>query len=368
MHIPDGYLSPQTYAPAYGVMLPLWWRASAVLRKTLRNRQVPILALGAAFSFVIMMFNVPIPGGSTGHAVGGVLVAILLGPWAAVVAVTLALVVQALMFGDGGVTAIGANCLNMAVLMPFAGWGVYRLIARGAPADSRRQWIGAAVGGYVGLNVAALAAGLMFGIQPLIAHDAAGHALYCPFGLKVAIPAMCGTHLLLFGFVEAVVTGLVIAYLQRVEPSLLPASDPPRSPLCKGGRAGSHPYEGGAGGGFRRIGVIVGVLILLSPLGLYLPARFGAGSAWGEWSADEIAKLAGYVPAGLRHEAWKAPIPDYSLPGRESAPLATQAVFYVLAGLAGVAIIVLIAYAMKRLVWRKTVETDTGLDASADNV
>lgn len=355
MHIPDGYLSPQTYAPAYGIMLPLWWRASANLRKTLRNRQVPTLALGAAFSFVIMMFNVPIPGGSTGHAVGGVLVAILLGPWAAVVAVTLALVIQALMFGDGGVTALGANCLNMAVLMPFSGWAVYRLIARGAGADSRRHWIGAATGGYVGINVAALSTGLMFGIQPLIAHDAAGHALYCPFGLKVAIAAMCGTHLLLFGFVEAAVTGLVIAYLQRVEPSLLPAQKL------------SPPYQGGVGGGLRRIAIMVAVLVTLSPLGLYLPARFGAGTAWGEWSAEEIAKLAGYVPAGLRHEAWKAPMPDYSLPGRESAPPATQAVFYVLAGLAGVAIIVLIAYAMNKLFWRKTVETDTGLDASADN-
>jgi len=356
MHIPDGYLSPQTYAPAYGVMIPLWWRASAVLRKTLRNRQVPILALGAAFSFVIMMFNVPIPGGSTGHAVGAVLVAILLGPWAAVIAVTLALVVQALVFGDGGITAIGANCLNMAVLMPFAGWGVYRLIARGAPADSRRHWIGAAVGGYVGINVAALGAAVMFGIQPLIAHDPAGRALYCPFGLKAAIPAMCGTHLLLFGFVEAVVTGLVVAYLQKVEPSLLPA------------RKLSPPYQGGAGeGSGRRIAVIVAAMIVLSPIGLYLPARFGAGSAWGEWSADQLAKLAGYVPAGLRHWAWNAPMPDYSLPGRESAPLGTQSVLYVLAGLAGVALVVTLAYVMRRLIWRTPVETDSSMDASADD-
>ncbi len=360
MHIPDGYLSPQTYAPAYAVMAPVWWRASAVLRRTLRNRQVPILALGAAFSFVIMMFNVPIPGGSTGHAVGGVLVAILLGPWAAVVAVTLALVVQALMFGDGGVTALGANCLNMAVLMPFAGWGVYRLIARGAPADSRRQWIGAAVGGYVGLNVAALSAGLMFGIQPLIAHDAAGHALYCPYGLRVAIPAMCGSHLLLFGFVEAAVTGLVVAYLQRVEPELilygkpryepLALSRPPQEAVSKGGLWRRRPWA--------RAALVVLVLIVLSPLGLYLPARFGAGTAWGEWSADEIAKLTGYVPAGMRHEAWNAPMPDYSLPGRESASLAAQGVTYVLAAVAGVVAIGLCAFVLRKLIWRKKLEAD----------
>ena len=86
------------------------------------------LAIGAAFSFVVMMFNVPIPGGSTGHAVGGVRVAILLGPWAAMIAITVALVIQALLFGDGGITAIGANCINMAVVIPFVGIKVIDVI------------------------------------------------------------------------------------------------------------------------------------------------------------------------------------------------------------------------------------------------
>ena len=351
MHIPDGYLSPQTYVPAYGVMLPLWWRASVKLKKTLRNRQVPILALGAAFSFVIMMFNVPIPGGSTGHAVGGVLVAILLGPWAAMVAVTLALVVQALMFGDGGITALGANCLNMAVLMPFTGWWTYRLISRNAPVGSRRHWIGAAVGGYVGLNVAALFTGIMFGIQPLIAHDAAGRALYCPFGLKLALPAMCLSHLLVFGLVEAVVTGFVVAYLQRVEPSLLSGQ-----PERVGDKAKVHG---------RRFGAIVATLIVICPLGLYLPAKFGAGSAWGEWSADEIGMLAGYVPSGLRHlgSAWHAPMPDYAIRGQES-----QSAVYVLTAVIGIACIVVLVFVLKKIMWRRRVEADTRLDAPTDRV
>jgi len=101
MHIPDGYLGPATSGVFYAVMAPLWVAASRIVKKTLKARQVPLLAIGAAFSFVIMMFNVPIPGGSTGHAVGGVLVAILLGPWAAMIAITVALVIQALLFGDG---------------------------------------------------------------------------------------------------------------------------------------------------------------------------------------------------------------------------------------------------------------------------
>jgi len=168
-----------------------------------------------------MMFNVPIPGGTSGHAVGAVLVAVLLGPWAAVIAVSAALIVQALLFGDGGVTAIGANCLNMAVIMPMIGYGVYRVIAGRSEVTSPRRWIGAAIGGYIGLNVAAVSAGFMFGIQPAIAHDSAGHALYAPYPLSVAVPVMAVEHLLVFGFVEAVVTGLVVAYLQRTEPSLL---------------------------------------------------------------------------------------------------------------------------------------------------
>jgi cobalt/nickel transport system permease protein len=90
MHIPDGYLGPQTYAVLDAAIVPLWMIAGARIKKTLKARQVPMMALAAAFSFVIMMFNVPVLGGSTGHAVGAVLIAILLGPWAAVVAVSIA--------------------------------------------------------------------------------------------------------------------------------------------------------------------------------------------------------------------------------------------------------------------------------------
>src|SRR6266542_3910334 len=91
MHIPDGYLSPQTFVPMYALMAPIWLTAARKVRQTLRTRHVPFLALGAAFSFVVMMFNIPVPGGTSGHAVGSALVAILLGPWAACMAVSLAL-------------------------------------------------------------------------------------------------------------------------------------------------------------------------------------------------------------------------------------------------------------------------------------
>jgi cobalt/nickel transport system permease protein len=221
MHIPDGYLGPSTFAVLYAAVLPVWAMASRVVKKTLKARQVPLMAIGAAFSFVIMMFNVPIPGGTTGHAVGGVLVAILLGPWAACIAITVALVVQALLFGDGGITAIGANCFNMAFVLPFTGYYVYKLISGSSPTDSSRRVIAAGIAGYVGLTVASAFAAFEFGIQPLLYQTASGQTLYSPYGLNVAIPVMVGEHLLVFGWIEALVTALVIKYLQKQAPELM---------------------------------------------------------------------------------------------------------------------------------------------------
>jgi cobalt/nickel transport system permease protein len=221
MHIPDGYLGPTTSGLFYVIMVPIWAAASKFVKKTLKASQVPLLAIGAAFSFVIMMFNVPIPGGSTGHAVGGVLVAILLGPWAACIAITVALVVQALMFGDGGITAIGANCFNMAFVLPFVGYYIYKALSHNAPVDSYRRVLAAGVAAYIGINVAAFLAGVEFGMQPLLHHTESGQALYCPYGLNIAVPAMAGEHLLIFGWVEAIVTALVVKYLQKQAPSMI---------------------------------------------------------------------------------------------------------------------------------------------------
>ena len=221
MHIPDGYLSPVTCAVGAVVMLPVWTVAAKKVKETLKAREVPYLAVGAAFSFVIMMFNVPIPGGSTGHGVGGVLLAILLGPWAACIAVTVALVTQALLFGDGGVTCIGVNCFNMAFVLPFVGYYVYRLISAGSDAGSNRRWIAAGIGGYVGICVAALVAGIELGVQPLFWHTANGQALYCPYGLNVSVPAMAGGHMMVFGWVDFVMTALVVKYLQKQDSFLL---------------------------------------------------------------------------------------------------------------------------------------------------
>ena len=221
MHIPDGYLGPLSCGFFYAIRFPIWTIASKIVKKTLKVKQVPMLAIGAAFSFVIMMFNIPIPAGTTGHAVGAVLVAILLGPWAACIALTVALVIQALLFGDGGITAIGANCFNMAFVLPFTGYYLYKMISYNAPKNSKRRVIAAGIAGYIALNIAAGITGFEFGIQPLLHKTASGQALYCPYGLNVALPVMLGGHLLIFGWVEAIVTALVIKYLQKNSPELL---------------------------------------------------------------------------------------------------------------------------------------------------
>ena len=224
MHIPDGYLGPTTCGAFYLIMLPIWALASKIVKQTLRIRQVPMLAIGAAFSFVIMMLNLPVPGGTSAHAVGGVIIAILLGPWAACIAITVTLVIQALLFGDGGITAIGANCFNMAFVLPFAGYYIYRAISYQADLNSKRRVVAAGVAGYLALTLAALFTALELGVQTLLHHSVGGQALYFPYGLKVSLQVMLGGHILLIGWVELVMTALVIKYLQKYSPKLFAES------------------------------------------------------------------------------------------------------------------------------------------------
>ena len=221
MHIPDGYLGPATYGTLYAVTVPFWAAASWKLNRTLKAKQAPYLAIGSAFCFVIMMFNIPIIGGTTGHATGATIIAILLGPWAAMIAVSVALILQALLFGDGGITAIGANCFNMAVAGVFVGYAMYRMIARDAAVTSKRRWVAGSVAAYVSLNISALITAVQLGLQPVLERAPDGQPLYSPFPLSITVPAIVLEHLFLFGFVEAAVTALVIRYFQKNDPEML---------------------------------------------------------------------------------------------------------------------------------------------------
>jgi cobalt/nickel transport system permease protein len=220
MHVPDGYLSPATVGAGYAVAVPFWGIAVARVRRVVGGRTVPLLAIFSAFTFAIMMFNVPVPGGTTAHGVGGTLTAIVLGPWAAVLSTSVALIIQALFFGDGGITAIGINCFNMGVVLPIAGYLAYRVASGRSGMLTQRRVIAAAVGAYIGITLAALLVGVELGIQPHFwSHN--GVPDYSPYNLTTAIPAMLVAHMLGASFVEAAVTALGVAYLQRAYPEIL---------------------------------------------------------------------------------------------------------------------------------------------------
>lgn len=221
MHIPDGYLSPLTALPLTAVMVPVIGTAIKKVQATMRKKQVPLLAMGAAFSFTIMMFNLPIPGGSSAHAAGAVLIAILLGPWAAALAVTIALLIQALIFGDGGILTLGANCFNIAFLMSFCGYYVFRLVKGKSALTSLRGLVAAGMGGYVGINLAALSTAVMFGIQYHLFQAPDGTPLYFMYPLKVAVAVMMGEHLLFAGPVETAFTILGVLFVARTYPELI---------------------------------------------------------------------------------------------------------------------------------------------------
>ena len=157
MHIPENYLSPATCAVMTAAMVPVWVHSVKKVKEELPKDKIAMVGVGAAFSFLGMMFNVPLVGGTTGHAVGGTLIALLFGPEAACLGVSIALLLQALIFGDGGILSFGANCFNMAFILPFVGYGVYKLIAgKGTDAKPGRIYAGAAIGSYVGICLAAL--------------------------------------------------------------------------------------------------------------------------------------------------------------------------------------------------------------------
>jgi cobalt/nickel transport system permease protein len=336
MHIPDGYLSPITSLIMFLLVLPFWAIGIRKIRQTMNARSVPLIALLAAFSFVIMMFNVPLPGGTTGHAVGAALAAIILGPEAATIAVSIALVIQAFFFGDGGILAIGANCFNMAVIIPYIAAAIYHAFSKGTPLNSRRRLIGATIGGWVGVTVGAFFAGVEFGIQPLLFKAADGSPLYAPYPLAVSIPTMVIPHALVASVVEAVLTVLVLAYLQRSNIAVLEAAEKPAII----GEAGTFQK-------LRWLWVGIVVLIIASPLGLLAP-----GTAWGEWGTDQLAGLGlKSIPAGLEKlsNLWGAPMAGYNLPAFGNTNLG-----YLLSAFLGILVVVVVVWLFTILLTTRT--------------
>jgi cobalt/nickel transport system permease protein len=334
----------------------------------------------AAFAFVIMMFNVPLPGGTTGHAVGVGVAAIVLGPWGAIIAISVALFIQALFFGDGGITTFGANCLNMAIVGSLVSHAVYRLLAGRKAAGSRRRIVASAIAGYMAINAAALLASIEFGIQPMLFKDATGAPLYAPYPLAIAVPAMMIGHLTFAGLAESIVTTGVVAYVARTFPALLGDRE----------RAVANAAEAGATRErIRRVTLrlwaVVGILLILTPLGL-----LAAGSAWGEWSPSDFSDPAARaeITAASRDQAppaeppaellrlsriWTAPMSHYA-----PAFMRSAAFGYMLSAMTGCGLILLMSlsvaalagpragmFRLRKLAGRRTVSQSAAVSTEA---
>ena len=337
MHIPDNYLSPQTDAVMAVAMVPVWVHCIKKVRATLDREQLAFLGLCAAFSFLLMMFNVPLPGGTTGHAVGGALIALLLGPEAAAIAVSVALALQALLFGDGGVLSFGANCFNMAFVLPFVAAIVFRALNSRLHDKSWGTSVSAIVSGWVGLCLAALCAAIEFGIQPMLFTNASGAPLYCPFPLSVAIPAMLIPHMLVAGVIEGVATAAIYGFIKKTAPSIIVGPEAADGQLAADGTAKKTSLIPTL--------ILVAVLVVATPLGL-----LATGDAWGEWDAEGAATAvqeAGddslQASVGLDTPTFADALPtgDYLQAYSEEQGLgfAGQAAMYILSGVIGVAVL-----------------------------
>lgn len=294
MHIPDNYLSPASCAVLAVAAAPVVGLSITKVKAQLKENKelAPMLGIAASLSFLLMMFNVPIPGGTTAHAVGGVLLSILIGPYAASLALSVALLLQALLFGDGGILALGANIFNMAIAMPFVGYAVYHFFRK-----QNHETAGVLVGSYVGINVAAFLTAIELGIQPIIATQG-GEPLYNPYGLAVTIPAMMVTHLTIAGAVEVFFTFVIYRFVKQVAPHEL-----------------YTPTSVNTTSFVKKIRYVLIALVVLSPLGL-----LAEGTAFGEWSADELAEMMNNVPAGIENGfSFEALFSDYTIPGTNIA-------------------------------------------------
>lgn len=331
MHIPENYLSPATCITMFAAMAPVWYVSAKKVKVQIEEKKetIPQLGIGASLAFLIMMFNVPVPGGTTAHAVGSALLAILLGPWAACLAVTLALVVQAFLFGDGGILCIGANAFNMAFVLPFVGYGVFLLCKKIFKKGGDK--IGAFAGGYLGIVCATACCGIELGLQPLLFHTASGHPLYCPYPLRIAVPAMVGVHLIV-GLLEGTISVAVYSYIKKIAPQTI---------------YNAHDYQAvsnNAKSVWRKAFYwIIGIALVLTPLGLLASAP-----AWGEWDAQGVkANLQRYhlpsiVPKAMQHgNSYHALFDGYAIPGMNGH--FTQALGYILCGVTAIIIFMLVS-------------------------
>jgi cobalt/nickel transport system permease protein len=305
MHLPDGFLDARTTLLAAGAAAVGVGIALRQVRSALEPRQMPMLGLAAAFVFAAQMMNFPVAGGTSGHLIGGVLTAVLLGPSAAVLVLTCVLLVQCLLFADGGLLALGANVFNMGIVSTCGGYMVFRLVKRMVRMDSTRSTVlAAAFAAWVGTVLAAISCAGQLALSHTV-----------PW--SVAFPAMTYVHMLI-GVGEGLATGLIVLAVLRARP-LLVAGAAEKAPISLSGLLGYGLL------------IICGFAVFVVPFACRWPD--GLESVARALGFDQHAEAA----------AVEAPFADYRLPFVGSATLATA-----LAGLIGTVMAFVAAYALAR--------------------
>lgn len=226
-HIPDGFLSASVSATTYAAAAALSAYAARRTRTRLDERAAPTLGLATAAVFAAQVVNFPVAAGTSGHLLGGTLVAVIFGPWAAFLVMTAVLIVQALIFADGGLTALGANVVNIAAIGALLGYGMYRALMALLGEGMRRRALAASLSAYAATVLTGVAAGLELGLSGVAP-------------VRLSVGAMASVYAIT-GAVEGAITGLAVWALARKRPDLLynvadaPIPASPRRAILLGG-------------------------------------------------------------------------------------------------------------------------------------
>ncbi len=304
LHIPDGFLSLTVLLVCWVITIVMLAAAISRTNKSLGEKQVPLMGIMAAFIFAAQMLNFPVAGGTSGHLLGGALAAIVLGPWAAMLAMTAVIAVQGLLFQDGGLLVMGANILNMGLITVVIGYGLYR----GAINRSRKTRL--AVAG-VAAWLSVMAGALLTSLQLWLSGTAR---------LQVVVPAMLGVHALI-GIGEALITVGALAFILQTRPDLL----------------GENSSSAQSGRGWVFAGAIISLaVVLLSPLASAFPDGL-----------ERVAENHGFLQ--LAQTSPYEIIPGYTVPFLGDTPLST-----IVAGLAGALIVLALSILAGRSLQKKS--------------
>ena len=211
MHAPDGFISVPLLVVLWVIDLAVLAYAVRQTNRTMDERAIPLMGVMAAFIFAAQMFNFQVAGGTSGHLLGGVLAAVLLGPWPATIVMTAVLAVQALIFQDGGILALGANLFSMAIVGTLGGYAIYRVLARLFGGENRARIPAAAIAAWASVLLGSGAMALELGISGTT-------------DLAVALTAMLGVHTFI-GIGEALITAAALGFIQLTRADLFTLRD-----------------------------------------------------------------------------------------------------------------------------------------------